>query len=101
MFGWRKACEELSKRMDPQLPYYYHTSTHQRFFEGDRPDFSQPTGRVHEHHSSRRELLTSNIGGRASLAQHGATSIRTQYHNVPVELPPPPSMSTHIDEHSY
>lgn len=42
MFGWRKACQELTKRMDPRLPFFYHTSTQQRFWEGERPDFSQP-----------------------------------------------------------
>ena len=100
MFGWRKACEELSKRIDPDLPYYYYTSTHERFFVGERPDFNKGSGK-HQHYAARRELLTSNVGGRISLVQRGATSIRSHYHNVPVELPPPPSMPTHQSDHSY
>ena len=99
MFGWRKACSELTKRMDPQLAFYYHTSTHHRFYEGDleRPDLSKPRNV----HIARRELLAGGLGGRITMVQHGARSIRSQYHNLPVELPPPPGMSSHIVEHSY
>ena len=101
MFSWRKACVELTKRLDPQLPFYYHTSTHHRFFEGDLPDFSVPSNKQRKEHVARRELMTSRIGGRVSMAQHGASSIRTQYHNVPVDLPPPPNISAHLIDHSY
>ena len=38
-----------------------------------------------------KELLVGNVGGRVTMAQRGATSIRAQFHNKPVELPPPPS----------
>ena len=103
MFGWRKATEELTKRLDPNLPFYYHTSTHRRFYEGQLPDFSEAPIKPRQQHPSRRELLAGNIGSRVTLAQHGATSIRTQYHNVPVELPPPPgaTLPQHLSEHSY
>ena len=101
MDGWRKACLELSKRLDNELPFYYHTSSHNRFFEGERPDFSQPPARDHTQRITRRELMTGKIGGRASLVQHGTRSIRTQFHNVPVELPPPPSVPAHVADHSY
>ena len=101
MFGWRKACEELIKRVDPELPYFYHTSSHQRFFEGDRPDFSMAADKPQKEHIYRRELLSGKIGGRVSMAQHKATSIRTKYHNVPVELLPPPSMPVHVTDHAY
>ena len=78
-----------TERLDPNLPFYYHTSTHKRFSEGQLPNFSDAPKKPRQQYASRRELLTHNIGGRVSLAQCGATSIRTQYHNVPVELPPP------------
>ena len=32
--------EEFKKRMDPELPFYYHTSKHNQFYEGLMPDFS-------------------------------------------------------------
>ena len=31
-FGFRKACVEFKKRLDPDLPFYYHTSSHSHFF---------------------------------------------------------------------
>ena len=30
---------EFSKRLDPSLPFFYHTSSHDRFYEGERPSF--------------------------------------------------------------
>ena len=39
-FGWRKITEEFLKRMDPDLPFFYHTSKHSCFYEGLMPDFS-------------------------------------------------------------
>lgn len=92
---------ELSKRLDRDLPFYYHTSTHHRFFEGDRPDFNEPQLRPRVQRPARRELMTGGVGGRTSLAQRGATSIRTKFHNVPVELPPPPNVPIHVAEHEY
>ena len=66
------------------------------------PDFSQPSSKKKTKRIARRELISGNVGGRLTLAQRGAGSIRTQYHNIPVELPPPPNTSgRHIFEHSY
>ena len=102
MFGWRKACEELTKKLDPELPFYYHhLHVPLRFYEGELPDFSQSRSKPRKERIARRELLTSNIGGQVTMAQHGASSIRIQYHNVPVKLPPPPNMPGHITDHSY
>ena len=102
LFGWRKACQEFSKRLDLLLPFYYHTSQYQRFYEGERPDFSQPSTKPRkEKRAARRELLTSNVGGRTMLVQHGARSIRMPYHNVPIDLPPPPSVHSFSSDHSY
>lgn len=102
MFAWRKACQELTKRLDPELKFYYHTSTHQRFYEGERPDYSQPASKPRrEPRASRRDLISGNIGGRTVLTTRGASSVRTQFHNVPVELPPPPSIPVHSAEHMY
>ncbi|XP_064406629.1 uncharacterized protein LOC135351537 [Halichondria panicea] len=43
-YNWRKVCNEFMKRLDPSLPFYYHTSTHDRFYEGDRPSFDEKRG---------------------------------------------------------
>lgn len=42
-FEWRKWCVEYTKRMDPNLPFYYYTSSHDRFLEGPRPSFNDPS----------------------------------------------------------
>ena len=34
----------------------------------------------------KREPIVGNVGGRVTMAQRGATSVRAQFHNMPVEL---------------
>ena len=38
----RKVYIEYNKRQDHHLPYYYHTSSHEIYYEGHRPQFSEP-----------------------------------------------------------
>ena len=38
----RKVYVEYNKCQDPHVPYYYHTSSHERYYEGQRPQFSEP-----------------------------------------------------------
>lgn len=67
-------------------------------------DFSYPAEHAKQRRVARRELVSGGIGGRLSMVQRGAGSIRTKYHNVPVELPPPPTDSSNcniVNEHSY
>ena len=86
---------EFLKRLDPQLPYYYYTSAHGRFYEGNLQDFSHPASRPRQlRRPPQRELLGANQ--RISFAARGTGSIRTIFHNVPVDLPPPPSSDTHF-----
>lgn len=101
LFGWRKVTLEFMKRLDPDLPFYYYTSAHNRFYEGDLPDFSLPAARPRRpRRPPQRELLGANQ--RVSLAVRGAGSIRATFHNVPVDLPPPPGLrSQFLAEHSY
>ena len=42
-FGIRKVYSEFIKCLDPDLPFYYHTLSHTRFYEGSLPDFNQPS----------------------------------------------------------
>lgn len=35
----RKICHDFSKRIDSDLPFFYYTSTHDRFYEGEWEDF--------------------------------------------------------------
>lgn len=96
-------CEEFLKRMDPDLPFYYYTTHHQRFYEGEMPKFNIPAAKPRqEQRPARRELLGGGIGGRVTMVQRGTGSIRTSFHNVPVELPPPTGLPTqHMFEHAY
>ena len=107
-FEWRKLCIEYMKRMDPTLPFYYYTSSHDRFIEGSRPSFNEPTTtqskrNPRQQRPRRMEQPGKLLHGRASLAVPGARSIRMQFHNVPVDVPPPPSSlkQIHLIEHSY
>ncbi len=52
----------------------------------------------------RRELLAGNVGRRASFPIRSSLSIQAKFHNLPVNLPPPPTASIHqkvMAEHSY
>ena len=101
MFGWRKVALEFTKRIDPELPFYYFTSSHSRFYEGEMPDFntkarkSQKPKRIPKY-----ELLGSD--SRVTLAVRNSASIRTTFHNLPVKLPPPPGTTYQMaHDHSY
>ena len=51
----------------------------------------------------RRELM-GDIGRRLSLPVRGSLSVRAEFHNVPVNLPPLPDACTStkvLSEHSY
>lgn len=107
-FEWRKLCVEYMKRIDPALPFYCYTSAHDRFYEGSRPDFSQSSSdnsnrNPRQQRVRRIEQPGRLVRGRATLAVPGARSLRMQFHNVPVDIPPPPSSLSQINifEHSY
>ncbi len=107
MVEWRKICQEFSKRIDSNLPFFYYTSTHDRYYEGEREDFdtyTRPTSNPRQQRVRTREQPGNLAVGRATLIKSGAQSIRRQYHNLPVELPPPPTASIQTviaSEHSY
>ena len=88
--------------MDPDLPFYYHTSGHSRYYTDLMPDFfTKPSKQKKPTRIPRYELLGAS--NRITLAVRGESSVRTKFHNVPVELPPPPSVPNQsiIHEHSY
>ncbi len=107
MIEWRKICIEFSKRIDSALPFFYYTSTHDRFYEGEREGFDKykkPTSNPRHQRVRSREQPCNLAIGRATLIKSGAKSIRREYHNIAVELPPPPTASLQqvvASEHSY
>ena len=102
-YNWRKVCIELSKRLDPSLPYYYHTSSHDRFYEGERPSFDELGKSKRNPRSQRTQRIEqlSGMQGRITLSKPGERSTRNTFHNVPVDHPPPPSQITALIDHSY
>ena len=100
-YGWRKVTHEFLKRLDPDLPFYYHTSTHSRFYEGSMPDFdTKPRKKPKQKRIPRYEILGANE--RVSVAVRGTKTVRTKFHNMPVDLPSPPGMNdVLLHEHTY
>jgi len=103
-YNWRKVCLEFNKRLDPSLPFFYHTSSHDRFYEGDRPAFSEVQSKSKHNPRAQRSRLVEQLScmqGRVSVPKPGERSTRCTYHNKPVNQPPPPSQATSFSEHSY
>ena len=102
-FGFRKACVEFMKRLDPELPFHYHTSSHTRFYEGPLPEFSEPKpGKKRKFvRPPRREQPAAFAPRRATMPVRGSLSVRPQFHNRPLELPPISTSQIHVVEHSY
>ena len=104
-YEWRKLCTEYTKRMDPELPFFYHTSHHDRFYEGPKPGFDQlakSSRNPYHKQVPQKDRLGMIVSGRATMPTTGSLSTRMKYHNVPVELPPPPnSKHSSIIDHSY
>ena len=104
MVEWRKICSEYSKRIDRDLPFHYFTSSHERFFEGERPSFdkfAKPRSNLRSQKIRAREKPGI---GQATLIETGAGSIRRKFHMTPVDLPPPPGITlgqSVTAEHSY
>ena len=102
-YTWRKVCIEFTKRLDPDLGFYYFTSSHDRFMEGERPDFDEkPTKeKAAIVRVRRREKPSSLVYGLATFPQPAAQSVRVKFHNIPLEVPPPPGKQSHVIDHSY
>ena len=74
-YGWRKVYLEFSKRTNPSLPYYYHIASHDRFYEGQRPEFNQPSKKTKaKKPAPRREKPCALIGKRVTMADHQSSS---------------------------
>lgn len=102
--SFKKIVIEFLKRLNPELPFFYHTSTHVRFREGPLASFNEPSSdkpRRKHARPPRREQPAVFAPGRASMPVRGSLSVRAQFHNQPVELPPPPNASYVSYEHSY
>ena len=102
-FAWRKICLEYQKRINDDLPFYYFTSSHDRFYEGPRSSFNMSPKKKKTKRLPKAEQIqaTSLISGRASFPVRGTLTTRPKFHKQPVSVPPPSTASVHIVEHSY
>ena len=101
-YGFRKVAFGFAKRLDPELPFYYHTATHSHYSEGPLKAFDEPSKKTKASRVPRRELSSAAVfsSRRAQLPVHRSLSIRTQFHNQPVNLPPPPTHPITMSEHA-
>jgi len=68
---------------DPQLPFYYYTSDHDSYCEGECPSFNKPSSqpsRLETLRPARHEQLSTFISGRVSLVVKVSLPIRRQFH---------------------
>ena len=108
MLEWRKVCNEFSKRIYPELPFYYYTATHDRFYECDRDSFdvSKPSKSNPRNQRVKAQEQPGNLTiGRATFIRPGPKStIRREFHMRSIEIAPPPSSTIEqiiATEHSY
>lgn len=101
-FSIRKVYGEFIKRLDPDLPFYYHTSAHTRYYEGSLPCFDIPSSKPQTKKKvPRREQPNAFAPRRATMPVRGSLAVRPKFHNLPLELPPPPGGSVHLLDHTY
>ena len=88
-FAWRKTCLEFRKRISVDLPFYYFTAAHDRFYEGPRYPFNEPPKNTCTKRILRGEQSVSLCSGRATLPVRGTLTVRPKFHKHPVSVPPP------------
>lgn len=89
----RKILNEFTKRINPQLPFYYWIGSKERFRDFDLPSFNQPSGpgvaeRLDKVKLSRRGDPGVFVANRASLPQKGKLTCRAIFDKAPIALPP-------------
>ena len=88
-----KILNEFTKRINPDLKFYYWTGVKERYREFELPSFNEPSGdgvleRLDRIHISKRGDPGIFVANRASLPQKGELTARAKFHKAPVELPP-------------
>ena len=83
----------FSRRIDPDLKFYYWTGAKHHYNEFDLPLFNRPTKegaieRLDKVRLSRQGDPGIFVANRASLSQKGQLTACAQFHQAPVELSP-------------
>ncbi len=102
-FAWRKVCIEFEKRIDDNLPFYYFTSAHDRFYEGKRVSFDKPSKKKRPPRLPRSEqcAAASLDSGRCDWPVKGTPLLRPKFHKHAANVPPPSTSQIQTVEHSY
>ncbi|XP_035694410.1 uncharacterized protein LOC118428452 [Branchiostoma floridae] len=90
--NFRKICHEYCKRLDQDLPFWYHTGINERF-QTKLPSFDQPSGATERLDRTRvSKFADPGIDNpcRVQMPRKGARTVRNQFHNLEERLPPPP-----------
>lgn len=108
MIEWRKVCIEFAKRINPDIPFYYYTTNHDRFYEGDQDGFDvfkKSKSNPRNQRVKTQEQPGKLAIGTATLIKHGPKStIRREFHMPAIEIAPPPTLNIEqiiSSEHSY
>ena len=94
---------EFRKRINPDLPFYYYTCAHDRYYEDVMPDFNtKPAKPKRQARLPTRELIGKNVGRLATLTVREQGSLRATFHKQPTSLPPVWPHEEQVQlEHSY
>ena len=89
----RKIMNEFTKRINPELQFFYWSGSKERYWDFDLPSFNERSGkgviaRLDKVKLSRRGDPGVFVANRASLPQKGQHTCRANFHKAPVELPP-------------
>jgi hypothetical protein len=86
-----KVFNEFTKRMDPELPFYYWTSYKERYHSVPLQHFNEPSidgkERLDKVNISRRADPGVFVANRAQLPQKNSLTVRATFHRVPESLP--------------
>ena len=87
-----KILNEFTKRINPDLKFYYWTGVKERYREFELPSFNELSGdgvleRLDKIPISKQGNPGIFVANRASLLQKELTA-RVKFHKAPVELPP-------------
>ena len=82
-----KILNEITKRINPDLKFYYWTGVKERYREFELPSFNKPSGdgileRLDQVHISKRGDPGVFVANRASLPQKGELTARAKFHKA-------------------
>jgi len=76
-YGMQKIMSQFLKCINPDLPFYYYTSAHHRYYEGVHPDFDKaPLKQPKDRRIPRREQLAGFGPRQATMPVRGILAVQ-------------------------